>query len=365
MNRLLFVFFFVMSVFNCLRSQVLEVYPGDANNNGVVNNVDFLYLGLAYNYIGPERDPVAGNGLPFLPLPATPWQYEFFNGVNFAHADCNGDGLVNYFYDAFPLYVNYGQMRPDSVVADVFPPGLAGIDPAVHFDKSALPDEVNGGQQFNLPILLGDAQHPVEDLYGIAFSVFVDPAYVDADDVNFNFNELSWANPDNDRVFLYKKVSGERIDVAWVRTDHNQRDGFGRIGTADFIIIIDVIGVQQDFMMRIDSVKMIDKFGNQTAVAGDTVIIHMNSDGQPTSVDDAPSASLRVQPNPVEHRLHVEYVDMIDQITLVNAMGQPVVREQISSNQAEIALPSLPSGIYLLEIRTASGLYVQKIQIQQ
>lgn len=365
MIRFLLVVILVSSGASLLRSQALQVYPGDANNNGVVNNVDFLYLGLAYNSIGPERDPVAGNNLSFLPQPAAPWPFQFFNGANYAHADCNGDGIVNYFYDAFPLYVNYGQIRPDSVTADVFPPGLPGVDPAVRFDHNALPAYLNGGQHFSLPIELGDAQHPVEDLYGIAFSVFIDPDYVDADDVDFNFNELSWANPDNDRIFLYKKVSNERIDVAWVRTDHNQRDGFGRIGTADFIIIIDVIGYQQDFIMRIDSIKMMDKFGNQTAVAGDSIVVHVAPDGQSTGVDAAQADDVVIQPNPASRHLYVAHPDPIGQITLVNALGQAVLQAQPEQTSATLDLPPLPSGIYLLEIRTEKGTYLRTIQIQQ
>jgi len=366
MNRLLFVFIWVALGADTLKCQLLQVYPGDVNANGVVNNVDFLYLGLAYNFIGPERDVAPGaNPLAFTPQSATPWQYEFFNGTNFAHADCNGDGIVNYYYDAFPLYVNYGQTRPDTVVADVFPAGLQGVDPPLQFDHSALPAFVNGGQQLSLPILLGDAQHPVEDLYGIAFSVFVDPEYVDADNVDFNFTELSWANPDNDRITLYKKVSNERVDVAWVRTDHNQRNGFGRIGTADIIIIIDVIGVQQDFVMRIDSVKMIDKFGNQTAVAGDSVVLHMNPDDELTGTEAPPAANLRIQPNPVSHELSVASSETIGQLTLVNTLGQVVWQEQSGNTSVQMNLPTLPSGIYLLEIRTDKGSYIHKIKIQQ
>ena len=366
MNRLLFVFIWVVLGVDTLKCQLLQVYPGDINANGIVNNVDFLYLGLAYNFIGPERDPApASNPLAFLPQPAVPWSYEFFSGTNFAHADCNGDGIVNYYYDAFPLYVNYGQTRPDSVTADVFPSGLQGVDPPLQFDDSTLPAFVNGGQHLSLPILLGDAQHPVEDLYGIAFSVFVDPEYVDADNVDFNFTELSWANPDNDRVTLYKKVSNERVDVAWVRTDHNQRNGFGRIGTADIIIIIDVIGVQQDFVMRIDSVKMIDKFGNQTAVAGDSVVLHMNPDDELTGTEAPSSANLHIRPNPVAHELNVSSAETIERLSLVNTLGQVVWQEQTGSTSVLTNLPSLPSGIYLLEIQTDKGSYIHKIKIQQ
>lgn len=365
MNRILFLLFTGISMIHDLQGQSLQVYPGDANNNGVVNNVDFLSLGLAYNFIGPERDSATGNGLTFLPQPAMPWAYNFSNGVNFAYADCNGDGVVNYYYDAFPIYVNYGEQRPDNVTPDVFTPGLEGVDPAVHFDPAAVPQAVNGGQQFSLPILLGDAQHPVEDLYGLAFSVFVDPQVIEASDVNFNFSELSWANPDNDRIFLYKKVSPERIDVSWVRTDHNQRDGFGRIGTADFIIIIDVIGIQESFDIRIDSIRMIDKYGNQTTMAGDTVTVNMTDDAVSAEHTPGTDSAFRVQPNPAGRHLRVSSAEVVEQVILLNALGQTVWQATPGRPSADFELPLLPSGVYWLSGRTESGLFMRKIQIKQ
>ena len=347
-----------------LGAQQLIVYPGDVTNNGVVNNIDFLYLGLGYNFIGPPRDPGNGNPQSFTPQLANPWPLILPNGTNMAHADCNGDGIVNYFYDAFPVYVNYGERRTDiPVVEDVFTRGTEGIDPSLRFNASAVPTNLNPGSAFSMPLEFGTAALPVEDLYGLSFSVLFDSSFVNTATANFDFSPISWANPDNDRVYMYRRIDDHRIDVAWTRTDHNQRSGQGVIGSADFIIIIDIIGFHE-FSIIIDSVKMLDKFGNETLVAGDTVLINVSPAA--LSSEQEPQANLRmqVQPNPAKDRLWISQESPIETLILWDALGRPVQRWHPNSNQTEVPLPKLPAGLYLLESRSQQGRSFQKIQIQ-
>ncbi|MBC6995972.1 Kazal-type serine protease inhibitor domain-containing protein [Neolewinella lacunae] len=75
-----------------LTAQETLVWPGDANHNGVVNGVDFLYLGHAFNTKGEER-PHASTAW-YGQAMGTPWENSFPGGVNFAHADADGDARV-------------------------------------------------------------------------------------------------------------------------------------------------------------------------------------------------------------------------------------------------------------------------------
>ncbi|MBL7826886.1 MAG: T9SS type A sorting domain-containing protein [Saprospiraceae bacterium] len=343
-------------------AQTLVVYPGDVTNNGVVNNLDFLHLGLAYNFAGPARDSGA---LIFAPVLATPWNYQFPNGLNMAYADCNGDGVVNYYFDAFPLYSNYGQQRTNNVIPDVFTPGLNGIDPPLQFDASGLPDLVQGGQAIQLPIELGTADLPAEDVYGIAFSMLVEPNVVDVNSIMFNLSETSWANPDNDRIWVYKKVGNNRVDVAWVRTDRNQKRGFGRIGYVDFVIVVDVIPLMQASPVYIQDIKMMDKFGNYSTVAGDTLLLNLDPDSNATSVN-APVKNIlaNVYPNPVTDQLFVHASEKITGLALHDLLGQVVWSQaEPNANPTSVLLPELPSGMYTLRIETEYGAVFRKVQI--
>ena len=139
---------------------------------------------MAYNFAGPARDPVLWI---FTPKMLNHGRTISPSGQNMAYADCNGDGFVNYFYDAFPLHqLRYGA-RSTNVIPDVFPAGLPGVDPQLMFDHAAAPSQVTGGQMIRLPIVLGTIDNPVEDLYGLAFSVYIDPLIIDANNVLLDF----------------------------------------------------------------------------------------------------------------------------------------------------------------------------------
>jgi hypothetical protein len=344
------------------QAQTLQVYPGDANGNGVVNGVDFLYLGLGYNFVGPQRDSMATT---FGPIPATPWAYNFLSGSNLAHADCNGDGLINYYYDAFPIYVNYGLKRPfPAVVEDSFPAGIPGTDPSLFFDPAGIPGSLNSGQLFSLPLNLGTPALPVQDLYGLTFSLHLDPEIFDVESTVLNFNQLSWANPDNDRVFMQRQVSDSRIDVSWVRTDHNQRSGFGLVASADLIIIIDVVGYQST-TVRIDSIKMVNKWGQEFRIAGSELVLEINEDATPVSDKEPQGGQLRVFPNPASEMLYLQHSSPIEWLQLYDLTGQSMLQTRPGQDKASLPLEGIPNGIYLLEIRSEEGLFTRKIIINR
>jgi PKD repeat protein len=65
----------------------LAVYPGDANNDGIVNEMDVLPLGV---YWEAEGDPRRGDAHIWTRQAATSW-----DPVRATYADCNGDGIIN------------------------------------------------------------------------------------------------------------------------------------------------------------------------------------------------------------------------------------------------------------------------------
>ena len=87
------VLFLFLLLFESISAQD-KLWPGDANNSGVTNCVDLLYIGVGYNENGPSR-----------PNATTLWQeqdintlwpeYYLDNTTNYAYGDCNGDGVIN------------------------------------------------------------------------------------------------------------------------------------------------------------------------------------------------------------------------------------------------------------------------------
>lgn len=345
-------------------AQNLVVYPGDASNNGVVNNLDLLAIGLAYNFSGPARDSLDGNNLVFNPFEAKRWELTLPGGLNVAHSDCNGNGKVNY-DDAMAVYNNYSARRDDiAVEEDIFIPGIPGIDPVLGFDQNTASNLLLPNESFSLSIFLGTEDIPAEDVYGLAFSVFTSPQF--QSNKSFDFTQSSWANNDGDRVFMYKNIDLQRTDIAWTRTDQNQREGHGIIGVAGFIIIVDVIDKTTPIQIWTDSIRMIDKYGNITAVAGDTITFQWHPDAFSTALNEIEtSPALQVYPNPANRwiQLHSEY--SMQQVTLTDAYGRVVFENALpDADQCELHLPDLPAGLYSLTVKTLQGALQQMIGLR-
>lgn len=344
-----------------LSAQVtVAVWPGDADANGTVNNLDFLQLGLAYNYIGPVRQSA---NVQWNPQMAQPFSTNP-NGINSAYADADGNGLVNYLYDAFPIFVHYG-LNNGTPNTTVYQQGLQGVDPKIQLDTAATNTFVQGGDAISLPIVLGTAAIPVEDLYGIAFSVHVDSAFINTQQVSFNFNETSWANHDNDRFSAAKAVSSTRIDVAWVRTDHNHRSGYGRIGKFDFIIIDDIVSLQQNMTITIDSIRAIDRFGNEFAMVGDTLALTV----MPNAVTNQNAAEknkthITIAPNPSAGQIFIESQQKMEAIRVYDGFGRLVHSDRPQNTFRQLYLGHLPKSIYVVEVQTSLGILRRQILLQ-
>ncbi len=69
-----------------------DVWPGDANSDGIADNLDVLELGLHYTQTGSPRVGVSNNWQPYF---ANNWTGTITNGKNVNHSDCNGDGIIN------------------------------------------------------------------------------------------------------------------------------------------------------------------------------------------------------------------------------------------------------------------------------
>ena len=345
------------------RAQQLMVFPGDVNNNGVVNNVDALYLGIAHNHFGPARDPNLQSPNPG-PVNANPWNQQFANGLNFAYADCNGDGYIHYLTDLSTILSQYGETNPNNVDPEVFTAGIEGVDPPLQFNTDNVSTTQIQGSSFSLPIMLGTEDHPADDLYGIAFSIFTDGHYIRADETEVHLSDSTWANPDNDYFYMYQARSDQRLDIAWTRTDQNMKNGYGPIGKADFIIIIDVIGMQEEITIHIDSIKMLDKYGNETTVAGDTVTITVLPDASNVGQKTPEKYQGKIFPNPASETLCIQGKQSIQEIVFIDPLGREVLHHKTIGRDHYIPVGHLPSGAYKMLLKTRNTLYTELIIIE-
>ena len=157
------------------------VWPGDVTNNGVVNEVDLLYLGYAYGAEGTPRDSTTvvweGQTIPFV------WQDTFPNGLNFAYADCNGDGIIN--DDDIQVITNNLSLTHADVIfmPDELLVGIPGIHPRFLVPPGKA--KIKKGQTTTVDIFLGSEDLPIDSILGISFVVTLDSLFFDLSQTDF------------------------------------------------------------------------------------------------------------------------------------------------------------------------------------
>lgn len=342
------------------------VYPGDADDNGEVNQYDLLYIGYAYGAVGPMRLQDDTEFSPqFIPLL---WTNTFPNGLNYAYADANGNGVVD-FSDILTAGANYGQTHDDRLPIEVTA-GTEGLDPLLAFDDSQLTLPISSGTELHLPILLGTPGMPAMDVNGIAFSIRCNhPELIR--DISLDLSE-SWIGTDS-TAFYFVNFSENPLqiegDVALTRFGSNSVSGSGPIGVMSIVIEDDLVGFipvgdSLTLTFYMDTVLMMSSAFSAIPVYSTPIeLVVYHPSALPSPVLPSPDASLHVFPNPVRREIQITCTEKIEHLTLCNQLGQsvPFVQQTASERQVQLDLETLPSGTYWLRVQTPRGTAMRQV----
>jgi hypothetical protein len=87
----------------------------------------------------------------------------------------------------------------------------------------------------------------------------------------------------------------------------------------------------------------------------------VNPNNGSAGLTGASKSTLKVAPNPFEQQFTVSSAELIQSLTLRDAQGKVVLQQAANSNKLDVQTAALQSGMYFLEIQTASGLQVSKL----
>lgn len=351
--------------------QAQEVWPGDVNNNGVVNGADLLYLGLVYGEMGPPR--LGGNERWEAQTINLLWGRTFSNGLDYAYADCNGDGRITEEDIDDVIKENWGLMH-GVLRGDAYSNGAEGLAPPLILE----PDEtvVTPGAQLNINLRLGTADWPVDSFYGVAFSMSYNTELIDenAEEAGFDFeiDEDSWiaSGRRRDIEYLFRKdVNSGKAEVAITRIDQQAVErGFGRIGQFSVVVEDIIVGAPDDsLIIQIDSVFLIDHLMNVYPVVPDTARIYIQKNASPaTEVEEfPPPIDVKVYPNPAKQYVFIESKQNIERIRVFDAMGRlmPITSVRPFFRRFTLPTASWPVGLYYLELNTLNHTLIKKVAV--
>lgn len=341
------------------RPQV-TVYPGDANNSGLANHIDLLYVGLGNNVSGPARDSSSINWTP--QTSTFNWQLNFpvGNGLNYAYFDCNGDGEIDA-ADQNAIEANY-DLTHGTVIPDTNTMVSSGAPPLMlEFQQDSF--QIAGDSIVMVNILLGDSSQPVNNLYGLAFTVDFDPGIVDSvfyylpgGFISGGTFTLSTGN--------VKQDSG-KLELAITRTNQTDVNGFGVIGIIG-IVMDDDLRITQDFSVPV-SISQIHALGlggtytGLTAVS-DTLFVSTLTLGLTELLEPA-----AIFPQPATDYLVIQQINpKLEQIDIYNVQGILVRSRQCKGlKDIRLDLQSLPEGTYFLHGRAKDQVFRKSIVVMK
>ena len=203
------------------------VYPGDANNDGVANNLDLLAIGIAYADTGAARIDTT---ITWDAKYGKDWQNVFADSTNHKHADSNGNGIVNY-DDTLAIIQNYGFTHQRPGLSNLLYPGA----PVLFID---LPDSLSPLTTYTAPVYLGDSTISANNIYGISFSIVYPTPLIIPTSIQW-ITDSSWVgNTNSDLIAIQHNNLSGLLDIGISRIDHTNRNGNGIIGTLQFKAMI-------------------------------------------------------------------------------------------------------------------------------
>jgi len=308
-----------------------DLYPGDTNNDGVANNYDILNIGLAYGETGTPR---VNASTEWVGQPSADWldatgdfSLAFTDGLNFKFADCDGNGIVEE-ADVAAIEENYGSLQgKDEIEEDELdgePPFYVEIN-----------DNAVGGFPFSYPIILGESDNPVNDVYGIAFTINVDLDLVKDGSVEIDFGD-SWIGGSNEIISVWKEIEGEnKIEVGLSRK-HLTASGSGGMATMKGVFEPDIDGKDYAVFETIISISDYELINNRAEE------ILVDPQESVVLISGLKNASIEI----------------------VNILGVKVFEETTLENGLKIDVSALKAGIYFVIIHEGNTAQIEKIRVE-
>lgn len=325
----------------------IVVWPGDANYDLAADNTDILSIGIAFGETGGVRPNAS---LVWMAQPNYEWNREFADSTDIVHADCDGDGVIG-FSDTNAVSLNYGQTHPPRLAAPEEVQSV-GAEIKVIITQAAY----QPGDTVELPIWLGTQNSPVNNAYGLVFTMNWDHPFIEPGTLEFDYSN-SWFLANGNNVHLDKPFySSQYCDLGMSRINHFDTSGTGELVLMRFVLTQNANGPLKFWFT---DYKMID-FNEDTLAmfpTGGTI-------NAAVGIEEYNQQQVSAYPNPTNGNLTVNST-LAGQgtITLYDVAGRiamQTVADNVSNTTVNIA--ALEAGYYFLVIETSEGSAQVRVQ---
>lgn len=333
------------------------VWAGDANNDGMVNSKDLLPLGYFMGFQGTSR---SNAGQEWYGQQSANWNNPFTGDpTDLKFVDSDGDGAITS-ADTVSVHYFYGQTHQ-------FLPKVPATSKGLPFKlKMLTPPNPGIGDLVQIEVSLGTPTKPMINLYGFTFDMTLSPEIVDSA-LQMVYYDNTWLNLNSPSMWLSKNPVERRLETAFTRTNGISGTGQGKVGRVDFIIT-DIVdggksGLPTTVRLAVDEATLLWGDGSATVADRTELEIPLRLDGTPVSVREQ---DLLVYPSPAREQvqIHLNGTDEMQSIALFDALGRLV--RQCDTPQPEhhvLDVSTLPTGVYVVQVRTGTGLVAKKVEV--
>ncbi len=331
------------------------IWPGDANADGLVSLRDINSISKFVGTMGPDR---VNNLNIWTNQISKDWSRS--EGINAKHADANGDGEVNE-DDVQIVLDNYN--RSHKLIAQ----GVYQFFPSSS-TASPVAKVIAPGEDAVIHLAFGDAQNLVYDIDAISFDLEYNGDLIKPEDIDVEVIDHSWFGYDN--VILNGKLSSQgKLSVNFSSSRGKPRNGYGKtvrvktkggpiVGHAEGFKIPKEIPLE----FKIKNIQLGQANGNVITFPDTKSTVIIDFTRKPGAL-----VGIKQYPNPTSNYLVVEANkknDLIQRFTLTDLTGRMVVdKNVVPSHQFRQSVLHIPSGMYISQVKTNSGVYTEKIEI--
>ena len=332
-------------------SSCADVWPGDANNDGVVGNTDVFEIGFAFNNTGAARSFTSN---AYSSQHATAWSGTVSSGKNKSHADCNGDGSINN-ADTAAIHGNFSLTHPFKISENT----VANADVSL-----IVPNTVYTGQWNKADIMLGDVSAPLNQLYGVAFDVNIDQSMLD-NNAAYILYTPSFLNAGNQNVqFRKNDVGNGKIYAASVRVDGVNVNGNGKIGELWFKVSSSATANSVLHLSVSNSVK-VGNNGISSVLSSGSSSATVSTNAVKLNELNLLDRSVSFYPNPANNQITLRS-DLGSSVTysVIDLLGREVTKGEFSKNKT-ILVSDFENGTYFIRFTSGTQSSCKKLVVSR
>lgn len=339
------------------------VWPGDANNDGIVSGLDILSLGYNVGETGHSREePAADHWIGQI---SADWERsQGISLLDMKFTDTDGDGYVS-LEDKFAIDTFYMNTHAFHVVQEI---ELNDVNFTIEMPE----DTLYAGDTASIFIVIGSEENMIQSLNGFTFNFDYDPSIIDPGSIEVEFIDNNFFFDNAPVMDLVKYPLDGRVDISASRLTKDPVGGFGMAVRVGFIVIDDIDGFKSDgpvikrSPLTISNVHYMNGDGGVLRLPDYTsVFSHITIHNREVTKPVKPYIS--ASPNPSSDGSYLIVTDYYNYengliVEVFDINGVRIHQSKEFNYNFKLNINSLPAGTYILRISDEQRTEIKKIQ---